>query len=123
MAPTQAPLMRTSPTKNPRFSLTAAKVCLLVLGAVGIIGSAAGGGCSGDGGAVDLGEPTTSTENGDPLPPSNPGVPPSSGGKPDGGKPGKEDAGKDAGPPPPKPGDPCNDASKIFEAPCGKCGK
>lgn len=36
---------------------------------------------------------------------------------------GKSDAAKDAGPPPPAPGDACTDIDKIVEAKCGACGK
>lgn len=36
---------------------------------------------------------------------------------------GKSDAGKDAGPPPPEPGDACSDLNKIVEKKCGACGK
>ena len=63
-------------------------------------------------------EPTDPT----PLPPSNPPgeVPKVDAGKKDASKP---DAAKDAGPPPPNPGDACTKVDEVFEKICGKCGK
>ena len=57
-----------------------------------------------------------------PLPESNPPgeVPKVDAGKKDAAKP---DAAKDAGPPPPEPGDKCTKVDEVFEKVCGKCGK
>jgi hypothetical protein len=105
------------------------KSSIVAVSVAAFFGAAAVVGCSASGGGDDLGTDTNDT---DPTggsaslpPPSNPGstddTPPSS--SKDGGKGGtKGDAGKDAGPPPPNPGDPCTKVDAVTTKPCGACG-
>jgi hypothetical protein len=99
----------------------------------GIVGMAAVFGCSAEG-AGDVIEDQSQTEpedessSGNTLPPSDPGT--SSSGSSSGsttkdaGKDAtKTDAAKDAGPPPPAPGDTCTVVDKVYTKSCGKCGK
>jgi hypothetical protein len=83
--------------------------------------------CSADGEGVEPGEePEAGTDPTSQLPPpSNPDATP----PPDAGKDAAKDsgidasdAGKDAGPPPPNPGDACTKEQQVFTKPCGKCG-
>jgi hypothetical protein len=97
----------------------------------GFVGMAAVIGCSADGSSDVIEdqsptEPGASSSGGSSLPPSNPdeeeedATPP----KKDAGKDAaKADAAKDAGPPPPNPGDTCTVVDKVFTKTCGKCGK
>lgn len=84
-------------------------------------------GCSADGTTEDF--PATEPASNEPTASLPAG---SSGGEPDeepvgdAGKKkdaGKQDAGKDAGPPPPEPGDSCTELNEIVEKKCGACGK
>ena len=98
----------------------------------GFVGMAAVIGCSADGSSDVIEdqsgtEPTDEGSSGNTLPPSDPGTS-SSGGSSgtttkDAGKDAtKTDAAKDAGPPPPNPGDTCTQVDKVFKKSCGKCG-
>jgi len=106
------------------------KTGIFTFAVVGLFGTAAVIGCGADGSGdevvQDPGAPTD--PEGSQLPgESNPGTS-SSGGTKDAGKDAKTDAakvdsGKDAGPPPPNPGDACPTANAIFTKSCGKCGQ
>jgi hypothetical protein len=96
----------------------------------GIVGMAAVIGCSADG-ASDVIEdqsptdPGTGSSSGSSLPASNPtdDDPPKTDASTKKDASTKTDAAKDAGPPPPNPGDTCTQVDKIFSKTCGKCGK
>lgn len=96
----------------------------------GFVGMAAVIGCSaeGTGDVIEDQSPTEPTDQGggNTLPPSDPGDDPDPPAKDSGVKKDaapKADAAKDAGPPPPNPGDTCTQVDKVFTKTCGKCGK
>lgn len=107
---------------------------LVTFSIAGFVGMAAVIGCSAEGSSDVIEDqsgtaPTDDGSSGNQLPASNPGAS-SSGGSSgstskDAGKDAtKAEAGpKDAGPPPPNPGDTCTQADKVFTKTCGKCGK
>jgi len=100
----------------------------------GLLGTFAVVGCSASGDTGDFGDLATDT---DPTEQESTGtaLPPSSGDDDDDDTPtskadaGKKDAGKDAGkgkdagPPPPEPGDTCTTVDQTVSRSCGKCGK
>lgn len=105
------------------------KSSLLAIGLAGLFGTAAVVGCSASGGGDDTTDqsPTDPNQNNSASlpPPSNPPTgdnpPPPSGtdaGKKDSGT----DSGKDAGPPPPNPGDSCTKVDSTASKQCGACG-
>lgn len=105
------------------------KTGLVTITLAGFVGLAAVVGCSADGTSDVTEDPGTPTDpaasQGTPLPPEPSGGSTSSSGSTgtkDGGKT-KTDAGFDAGPPAPKPGDPCMKVDDVFTKSCGKCGK
>ena len=103
---------------------------LMMLAAAGLCGSMAVVGCSASGSGVttDESSPTEPApeETGNTLPPSQGSSSGDTAAVKDAGKTtkdaGKTDAAKDAGPPPPTPGDPCTTANEIKSKSCGKCG-
>lgn len=102
---------------TPKTVTTVLLSCLSCL-----VGAALVVGCSADGSSNAF------ATSGGPAEPSQPGAtlpPPSAGSSDgDGGALGaKPDAGKDAGPALPAPGDPCSKVNQIFERPCGACGE
>lgn len=105
------------------------KTGLFAIVAASVSAMAAIAGCSADGGeAIDPSQEQNPTQPGNTFVPAQTGDSDDSDDKPttkkDAGKDAsKSDAAKDAGPPPPKEGDPCTDDSKLYDAPCGKCGK
>ena len=96
------------------------------------VGTAAVIGCSAEGASEVIDDqsgtdPVDTGSSGNTLPPSNPDTdddPPAKDSgttKKDSGT--KTDAAKDAGPPPPNPGDTCTVVDKVYTKSCGKCGK
>lgn len=106
------------------------KTGLFTFAAAGLFGMAAVVGCSADGAGDVIEDPNATEPAGDEgaqLPPSSSSSSSSSssGGSTskDAGKDAaKTDSGKDAGPPPPNPGDACTKIDQIFKKSCGACG-
>jgi hypothetical protein len=99
---------------------------LWTLAGVGLFGFVSVAGCSADGSVEDVGGDTPATEptGGAQLPPpsgTDASEPVDSSTKPDAGP--KKEAGVDAGPPPPNPGDACTTPDEIREKKCGACGE